>query len=657
MCGITGWASTTANVDENILSRMTDRLAHRGPDGRGTWISTGHDAGLGHRRLAVIDLSDNARQPLPNEDASVWMVYNGEIYNFTSIREELEAAGHIFRSRTDSEVIVHGYEEWGIERLLRKISGMFAFAIWDTRRNELITARDRLGIKPIYISHLPGGDLVFSSEAKALLEHPGIGRRISREGLLAYLSYGYCPHETGIFRGVKKLQPGHYLTWQDGHCTEKRWWELEYAPSTPPESFSDASVHLLERLHEAVRSHMVADVPVGSFLSGGVDSSTVTALAVQESSRSYDTFCVGFHDDRQEDVTYARLVSETIKTMHHELVMTSQQAQELLQKFPAVMDEPLYDPSAMAMYILAHFARKHVVVALSGTGGDEIFAGYGWLLSQMNYARKRRMMGPLAFALGPLYKAILPALRPLPLLTRLSGATKLLGRTQAERSFYLRGFLDAWEQKQLLRGDYAAAVGPGSHLWMYERTQRPEWPLAPALMYHDIKTYLADNCLVLLDRTTMAHGLESRVPLLDHSLVEWVFSLPWEYQLSGDDTKHLMKEAIRPVVPVEVITRSKAGFSPPFKKWLRKGEMGNLIRDLKGSSLVRDGILDGSFVERILSGRALRRWHKLWLLLTLEAWYKYWITQETRISDAPSSTIALCSNKCSFPDVLWVEDL
>lgn len=394
MCGITGWVSTTANMDENILSRMTDRLAHRGPDGRGIWISTGHDAGLGHRRLAVIDLSDNARQPLPNEDASVWVVCNGEIYNFTALRQVLEAAGHKFRSRTDSEVIVHGYEEWGVEELLRKISGMFAFALWDTRLNELTAARDRLGIKPIYIASLPGGDLVFASEVKALLEHPRIGRRISREGLSAYLSYGYCPHETGIFEGVKKLQPGHYLTWHDGRYAEKRWWELEYAPSRSPESFADASVHLLDRLHEAVRSHMVADVAVGSFLSGGVDSSTVTALAVQERSGSYDTFCVGFHDDHYGDVTYARLVSETLKTMHHELVMTAQQAQELLQKLPAVMDEPLYDPSVMPTYILAQFARQHVVVALSGTGGDEVFGGYGWLRSQMSYARKRRMMGP-----------------------------------------------------------------------------------------------------------------------------------------------------------------------------------------------------------------------------------------------------------------------
>ncbi|NOZ77595.1 MAG: asparagine synthase (glutamine-hydrolyzing) [Acidobacteria bacterium] len=515
MCGIAGWVDSGGGARKQPVVRMCESLAHRGPDGEGVWTDPRGLACLGHRRLAIIDLSDAARQPMSNEDLDLWLVFNGEIYNFRKLREDLATAGHRFHSRTDSEVILHGYEEWGLDGLLPRLNGMFAFALWSSRSRQLHLVRDRLGIKPLYVAELAHGSLIFASEAKAILAHGGIPASLDSDGLQSYLAYGYVPHEQSIFHGLKKLRPGHFLSWRDGRTEVRRWWELEYEPKDTLESRADLVESVRERIADAVRARMVADVPVGSFLSGGLDSSTVTANAVHHAAKGFDTFCVGFDSGSQADLEYSRLVSGRLGTRHHVTTVTAATVRSLLPALASVLDEPLYDPSALATWLLAGFARQHVTAALSGTGGDEVFAGYGWFASQVRYARRGRRFGPAWGPIAAASRLLIAGLRRAPLGMRAPGALKVVGRSQPERSFPVRGFFDSWEQRRLLRGAFGQ-VPNGSHLWLHERTWRPDWPLVPAILNHDLNAFLPDNCLVLLDRTTMAHSLEARVPLLDH---------------------------------------------------------------------------------------------------------------------------------------------
>ncbi len=628
MCGIAGWADVRGRVELDTIVRMCERIRHRGPDGHGVWVNSEATVGLGHRRLAIIDLSAAAAQPMTSERGDIHLVFNGEIYNFRELRRELEAAGHAFASQTDSEVIIHGYEEWGAERLLECLRGMFAFALWDSGRGQLHLARDRIGIKPLYYAELPGGGVAFASEAKALLAHPQLSAAIDDDGLRAYLAYGYVAHERSIFRGVRKLRPGHTLCWEQGRIAERRWWELRYEPRARGGSRSDLVQSLGELLREQVAAHMVADVRVGTFLSGGVDSSTVTALASTGAGSTLSTFCVGFDSGGEDDVHYSGLVAAALGTEHHILELGGDEARRLLPSLAAVMDEPLYDPSTLATLVLSGFARQRVKVALSGTGGDEVFAGYGWFASQVAYARQRAALGPLWAPLAALANPMVDLLRRLPFGMRAPGARKLVGWSQPERSFLVRGFFDSWEQRRLLGDGVDAAVPEGEHLWLHQRTWRPDWPLMPAVLNHDLCSFLPDNCLVLLDRTSMAHGLEARVPLLDHGLVEEVFRLPWQELSSGDGDKRLLKEIAAPVVPEAVLTRAKSGFSPPFKVWLREGGMAAVGRELQTGALAEDGIIDPRFVELLVRRRALRRWNKLWLLIVLEWWYRRWIRGE-----------------------------
>ncbi len=629
MCGIVGWVDVRGRVNEATIAQMCEQIRHRGPDGHGSWVSPDATVGLGHRRLAIIDLSQAAAQPMANERGDIQLVFNGEIYNFLELRRELEAAGHTFRSQTDSEVIIHGYEEWGAERYLERLRGMFAFALWDGGRRQLHVARDRIGIKPLYYAELPGGGLALASEAKALLAHSELSVALDDDGLRGYLAYGYVPHERSVFRGVKKLRPGHALCWQGGRVSERRWWELCYEPQELSGGRGDLVEGIGRLLREQVEAHMVADVPVGSFLSGGVDSSTVTALARKSVGDALSTFCVGFDAGSQDDLHYSRLVADALGTEHHTMQLTGDDARRLLPTLAGIMDEPLYDPSVLATLVLAGFARQRVKVALSGTGGDEVFAGYGWFASQVGYAHLRSRLGPLWRPLSAAANPLVDLLRRLPFGMRAPGAFKLVGRTQPERSFLVRGFFDSWEQRRLLGNGVDAAVPEGEHLWVHERTWRAEWPLVPAILNHDLCSFLPDNCLVLLDRTTMAHGLEARVPLLDHGLVEAVFRIPWQELSSGNGDKRLLKEIAAKVVPRDVLTRAKSGFSPPFKVWLREGGMSTLARELMTGALAEDGVIEPRFVELLLRRRALRRWNKLWLLIVLEWWYRRWIRSET----------------------------
>jgi asparagine synthase (glutamine-hydrolysing) len=606
-------------------------LSHRGPDGSDAWIDEASSAALAHRRLAILDLSAAAAQPLANEDGNIRLVFNGEIYNYRDLRRELEAAGHRFRSRTDSEVIVHGWEKWGTDGLLSRLRGMFAFAVWDNTRRRLLLARDRFGVKPLYLATLPGGGLAFASEAKALLAHPAIGRRPDPVGLRAYLSYGYAPAETSMFAGVHKLRAGWLLERSNTQAFERPYWELEYRPESASTSLDDAAAELRELLTEAVRLRLHADVPVGSFLSGGIDSSTVTTIASSEHPNRLATFCIAFPEMHDEDINYAKLVAGRLGTAHHERSLRGDEARDLVLRMPAVLDEPLYDPAVYPTYLVSRLARESVKVALSGTGGDEVFAGYGWLSSQLRYAAQRDRLGALAAPMEAVFSRLLPFLRGFPPGNRLPGINKILGCDQAERSFYLRGFFDAWDQRRLLADPLLRPTDVDDHLWLYRRFSRPDWPLLPRLMLHDLKALITDNELTLLDRATMAHGLEGRVPLLDHVLVERVFSFPWHYLFADGDGKRVLRAAVRSLLPEEVLRRSKYGFSPPFKRWLREGALAESAAALTRGRLVADGVISAAGVRGVLARGALRRLNKTWLLLNLEMWYRQWIRNEPAV--------------------------
>jgi asparagine synthase (glutamine-hydrolysing) len=630
MCGIAGWVDRPGAVSRRVVEAMAAAQAHRGPDGCGAWNDEVDSAALAHRRLAILDLSAAAAQPLANEDRTAWLVFNGEIYNFRALRAELEAKGHRFHSHTDSEVILHGWEEWGANGVVSRLRGMFAFAIWDNVRKRLLLARDRFGIKPLYLATLPGGGLAFASEARALLVHPAIGRGLDPVGLRAYLSYGYVPAETCIFSGVRKLRAGMLVEWCAGEEKERSYWELEYRPPAASLPFEEAVAELQELLAESVRLRLQADVPVGSFLSGGVDSSAVTTLAAAHYPEGFSTFCIAFPEaEDDQDAHFARRVAAHLGTRHSELSLRADEACDLLTRMPAVLDEPIADAAILPTYLVSRLARKLVTVVLSGTGGDEVFAGYGWVKSGLRYAAARGRLGPLAGPLGAVFARLVPLLRAFPPGNRLPGIAKILGATQSERAFYLRGYFDAWDQRRLLGGSGLRPTEVDDHLWLYRRFARPDWPLVPALLFHDLKSLITDNELALLDRTTMAHGLEARVPLLDHVMVERVFSLPWSYEYANGKGKKLLRAAVTPLLQPEILSRRKFGFTPPFRGWLREGgRLAAMAAALPSGRLVEDGVLSRQGLGRVLARGALRRTDKKWLLLNLEAWYRHWIRNE-----------------------------
>jgi asparagine synthase (glutamine-hydrolysing) len=370
---------------------------------------------------------------------------------------------------------------------------------------------------------------------------------------------------------------------------------------------------------------------VGAFLSGGIDSSTVTTIAAAEHETRLATFCIAFPEMHDQDIHYANLVASRLGTAHHERALRGDEARDLVLRMPAVLDEPLYDPSVYPTYLVSRLARESVKVALSGTGGDEVFAGYGWLSSQVGYAGQRDHLGALAAPLGAVFSRLLPLLRGFPPGNRLPGVAKILGPDQAARSFYLRGFFDAWDQRRLLDDPLLRPTELDDHLWLYRRFARPDWPLVPRLMRHDLKTLITDNELTLLDRATMAHGLEGRLPLLDHVLVERVLAYPWHYLFADGKGKRVLRAAVATLLPAEVLGRTKYGFSPPFKRWLREGALAETAAHLVRGRLVEDGVISARGMRRTLARGALRRLNKTWLLLNLEMWYRQWIRNEPAV--------------------------
>ncbi len=628
MCGIAGILALTpdARVEPGLLRTMAGQLVHRGPDDEGYYVDPQARCGLGFRRLSIIDVA-GGHQPLSNEDGTIWVIFNGEIYNFRDLRAELQQRGHTFRTQTDTEVIVHLYEEHG-ERCCEHLAGMFALALWDERAGRLLLARDRFGKKPlIYAEH--NGCLFFASEAKAILAAPGVPRELDPWSLHRYLILQYVPAPHSIYRGFHKLPPGHFLdltgpSRADATPAPRPYWQLAPAPFTG--SYADARARLGELLTKAVERRLIADVPLGAFLSGGLDSSVVVALMRQLGVSPLRTFSIGFPDPRYDETRYARAVAQAFHTEHHEHLVTPR-AHEILPTLAHHYDEPFADSSAIPTYYVSRWARQAVTVALTGDGGDEAFAGYDRYRAAQLAARLdciprvlRRMIARSA--------VLLPHARPRTWTNRLNRFATALAASPALR--YL-AWVNVFPPALLgagYREDFAARLDFDEPLrWFDDLYCRTEGTAAEQANRADIASYLPDDLLVKVDLASMACSLECRAPLLDHELVEFACSLPIAWRLGRGAGKRILRDWAHDRLPAEVLNRPKMGFGVPVGAWFR-AELQDLLRDRLLSShalcgrIFRPEWLRG-LVEAHISGRANYE-HPLWALLMLELWRERW---------------------------------
>jgi len=623
MCGIAGFVSRDEHRDTGearaVLDSMCRVIAHRGPDDQGTLVK--NQVALGMRRLSIIDLA-GGHQPMSGCNGTVTIVFNGEIYNYRELQHELEPRGHQFKTHSDTETILHAYEEYGAG-CVEHLRGMFAFAIWDARAHELFIARDRVGKKPLYYTVSPQGTLIFGSELKSLRAHPEFRGEISAEALDAYLAFGYVPDPLTIFRDVHKLSPGHHLTFSAGRARVEQYWDFPYREpqAEPARSEEECLEELRALLDEAVRIRLVADVPLGAFLSGGVDSSTVVGLMAQHTSRPVKTFSIGFHEDSYNELKYARVAAQKFETDHHEFVVTPDIC-EIVDELVWHFDEPFADSSAIPTYMVAKLAREFVKVVLSGDGGDEVFGGYTRYAldrKRSGFARlprsfRQRVMQPLGRGLphgawGRNYVHNV-ALDPLDrYIEDISTFTRL-----NKPSLYTDGFrrqLGATEATARFR-DCAAR-------------SRANDTLDP-LLYLDSKTYLPGDILTKVDRMSMAVSLEARVPLLDHKLIEFVCTrIPAAMKMKGFETKHIFKRAVSDLVPAEILNRPKQGFGVPIGQWINQRLRDRVRGTLTEPRTQQRGYIEPRYVKVLLDEHERgRRDHsaELWSLFMLELWQR-----------------------------------
>ncbi len=643
MCGIFGFylSDPSKQLSGNPLQAMGDAIRHRGPDDEGYLLDG--SIGLGMRRLSIIDLQ-TGHQPVRNEDGSLQVVFNGEIYNYQELARDLEERGHKFYTTSDTEVIVHLYEEFGRE-CVQRLRGMFAFALWDRNAHTLFIARDRLGIKPLYYAETPWG-LVFASEMKSLFHFAELHREISPEGLLAYLQFGYIPDPLSILRGVFKLPAGHWLEVRpQGTVEVKSYWDpAPFFETVQRPRSEDALIEELRwRLAEAVRLHLVSDVPVGAFLSGGIDSSAVVALMASELGHPVKTFSIGFTQTEFNELPYARVVAQRYGAEHHEMIVQPESV-DLIERLVGYFDEPFADPSAIPTYFVSKLARQHVKVVLSGDGGDEIFAGYDRYVT--DYRRRRYdFISHLGGAsLVRRLSDVMPEGAP--------GKNYLFNISLPRMERYLDGIshFPQRDLRSLLSGEMVEKLdGNGLHIFSPHLTRGELLAFPSRLQYLDLKTYLPGDILTKVDRMSMAHSVESRVPLLDHSLVEFVAGIPSGYKLREGATKYIFKRALHGLLPAEVMSRGKWGFAVPLKYWFRDGLETYLHEHLLGSDALRHGYFNRSYVERLfgLYGRTGKVTYldRLWTLLVFEIWFRMMMLN-TSIEERAAS----CGTSATFRD-------
>lgn len=620
MCGITGFVGEGTRDD---LERMTRAISYRGPDGEGFLFDAHAKVGLGHRRLSVIDLSGGG-QPLYNEDRSVAVIFNGEIYNFKALRKSL-LPRHTFTTKSDTEVIAHLYEERG-EQVFVELSGMFAIAIYDVKRQRVILARDRLGKKPLYWGVF-GGTLLFGSELKALMQHPLFQGEIDLESLQAYLANDYVPTPRSIWKHIHKLPPASYLIWKDARVIEGVFWRPRFVESKM--SFSDATGELGRRLEKSVQKRLVSDVPLGVFLSGGIDSTTVAYFAQKNSPHPVETFSIAFEEKSFDESSYASATAKFLGTKHHEQVFTTKHLLNLIPQVFELLDEPVADPSILPTYLLSSFTKKSVTVALSGDGADELFAGYPTFQAD-------RFAGFFAAMPAFVRKAIASGVEWLPVDERNFSlefkARKFLEGFEVPARYRHARWLGSFgrdEQSHLFAKDVWAAL---THAHPYVAV---DWYLAEAktasarnaLLYAYLRTYLMDEVLVKVDRASMWNALEVRAPFLDEALVDFALSLPYDFKCRGRTTKYILKELMKGKIPPRNVRRPKKGFGIPVAKWLRQ-ELKNLCLEiLSESEIKKDGLFDPRYVDKLLhehlSGTRDHR-KPLWSLLVFQLWQQKW---------------------------------
>jgi asparagine synthase (glutamine-hydrolysing) len=601
---------------------MADTIHHRGPDDEGYYTSG--PVGFGFRRLSIIDLS-TGHQPISNEDDTVWIVFNGEIYNYQELRKFLVSKGHVFRSHTDTEVIVHLYEEFGVG-CLEKLRGMFAFAIWDEREKSLLLARDRVGIKPLYYWQ-SDRSIVFGSEIKSILADPAVRPEIYPEMVDRFLSFFYLPGEDTLIRNLKKLAPGTYLLVKDGRVESKQYWDLDFAPIE--QSLEAAKKQLIEILEESVRLHMISDVPVGFLLSGGVDSTAMLGFAVGKTDKKLNSFTLGFSSPGLADERpYARLAAERYGSEHHELTIDSKQFADFLPKYTWHMEEPVCEPTAVALYYVSRLAKDYVKVLISGEGGDEAFGGYPNYRNLLWLERLKSYLKPLNGAIS----SGLTALRRFSDSERLEKYASLMN-TPFEAYYYSRisnpSVFFIQQNRQLYTSDYLQMVDKSLSLYPVTRYLQGKQKNGYVnwMLYVDTKTSLPDDLLLKADKMTMANSIELRVPLLDHKVLEFAATLPENFKVHGFTTKYIAKQALQSRVPQEILDRKKVGFPVPYVKWLRT-ELNPWVRDVLFDSetktrgyfntkcvefLVNQNVETGHFSKEVLSLVALELWHREFL--------------------------------------------
>ena len=630
MCGITGIFDTRGStvIDRAVLHRMNESQHHRGPDEGAMHLEPG--VGLGHRRLAIIDVS-TGQQPLFNEDGSVVIVFNGEIYNYAELIPELLALGHVFHTRSDTEVIVHAWEAWGAD-CVKRLRGMFAFALWDRNRETLFLARDRLAVKPLYYAWLADGTFIFGSELKSLLAHGGLEREMDPLAVEEYFALGYVAEPRTIFRQARKLPPAHTLSVRRGqpHAQPQPepqpFWDLRFTLDNPI-SADDACAELNDRLKESVRLRMISEVPLGAFLSGGVDSSAVVAMMAALSAGPVNTCSIGFDDPAFNEAAFAQTVADRYRTNHHVETVRSDDF-DLIDTLARLYDEPYADSSAIPTYRVCQLARKHVTVALSGDGGDESFGGYRRYRLHLMEERMRSAL-PLAVR-QPIFKLLgraYPKADWAPRVFRAKTTFEGIARSSVEAYFHSVSILSDPMREQLFSARFKGELGGYTARQVFdEHAARAgtDDPLA-LIQYLDLKTYLVGDINTKVDRASMAHSLEVREPLMDHELVEWLATLPSSLKIRGQEGKYLLKKAMEPLLPADILYRPKMGFAVPLARWFR-GPLKQRVRDaVLGPRLAETGWFNPAYLKHLVEAHqsGVRDYSSpLWTLLMFEAFLR-----------------------------------
>ena len=630
MCGICGILNIDGDrkIDPDQLKKMTQVIIHRGPDDVGYYIKD--DIGLGVRRLSIIDLT-TGHQPISNEDKSVWIVLNGEIYNFLELKDNLIKKGHRFRTKTDTETIVHLYEEYGTE-CVKHLRGMFCFAIWDDKRKRLVLARDRIGIKPLYYS-ICQGQLIFGSEIKSILQHPRFERRIDLDGLKDYFTFLYVPAPKTIFSGIFKLLPGHILVQENKKSTIKRYWQVRY--ETSPKQSEDYFVEgFLEKLKEAVRMHLISDVPLGAFLSGGIDSSSVVALMSQVATEPVMTFSVGYPDENKyfDERREAKKVAEKFETQHHEFVIRPDLV-DILPKCITYFDEPFADSSFIPNYYISQLTREKVKVALSGLGGDELSAGYVRYLGVILAKYYNKLPSSLKLMIKGLINFLPETSGDNPVISRAKRFVK--GAALPAQHSYLE-YISAFNQEDLnnlLSGEVRKETekyNPQERFFSYF-SQAESDDMLNKMLFLDSKTYLPDDLLTLTDKMSMAHSLEVRVPFLDHQLIEFLATVPPRLKIKNLQKKYIHKKAVSKILPKEILQKKKKGFSLPLGSWFRKELRGFVQEVLTQEGIEKTGLFNQKYINQILQEHlSYKADHesKIIALLVFIIWYDMYMTRK-----------------------------